>query len=118
MKFRIVCFVCLIAFFSHDTNAGIVSSYIIIDTDISFNECISVAKNARLELFEESFGEIIDDDSYNYIVEGLQINVACETNRKLVIIFIATQKLNPIPFMTVFEKYFNKQKTKHNRQAK
>ena len=79
---------------------------------MGIDKCIEIAKSARQEVFKDSFGEIVDDDSYNYILKDITINVACVEHKKIVIIFVASNTLNPAFYVKTFVEAFERSKNK------
>jgi len=105
MKLRVGCLFVFFLYYGQSVSAEIITSHIKFDTKIGLNECIERSKSARLELFDDDFGEDVLDDDYFYLNDDLSITVTCLKNKQIVIIYVATQGKNPVYYLRTFEKY-------------
>jgi len=91
-----------------DVKASVESGYVSFEKNITIAECVELSRTARRDFVEDDFGEVVDEDSYNYITENLKINVLCIEKKQLVVVFVSAQDLNPYKYLRIFEKHFDK----------
>ena len=63
-----------------------------IDVSLSVEECINIAKEARKQLSDSDFDEIIIDEYYSYSPDDLNVIVVCNEIKSVVFISISATK--------------------------
>ena len=98
----------VISLFNSNVSAKIYFSYLILESEMFKDECINASKKARKELFEDDFGEFIDDNSYTYSEELLAINVICLEEKGTIFLNVSTQDHDSSKYLEFFTHHFKK----------
>ncbi|MET1257416.1 hypothetical protein [Aliikangiella maris] len=106
IKTLFVLMICYCSFYAHFAVAKVYFSYLTIEKNISYKDCIDISKQAREKLFKDDFGEFVDENSYTYSDKAVIINVMCFEKKKLVFVSVSTQDTDPLDYLNVFETQF------------
>ncbi|TQV87008.1 hypothetical protein [Aliikangiella coralliicola] len=69
---------------------------------MGLSECLNFSKKARESFIKDDFGELIDDSTYTYISENLEVTVLCLTKKKTIVVFVAAQDADIVDVAGIF----------------